>query len=833
MADIPRQLWAKSLSGDPAKRKQEVGSASYRGHIHQVMISTDVLLKEMGEQILQQLGLLQSVSIEEFVQATQLAAYLHDWGKANQHFQEMVRLKSLNQALKILKESGQAPSVKELQLQKLQKQLSRSSQLRGYRQMIRHEVISGILALQVEVYRAWLREKYSHETLMIAVWAAMGHHLKAGLGRNQQLQGEITYIPTGTGDELRIYTQHPDFRAILAMGQKTLGLPKMLPQHDQEVWSKQELLQAMDDLLDEFTEFEQDLSEEKQRLIAAVKATVIAADLAGSALPKEDGETFEDFKEWMQEVLQLTLLPESMEDLLRERLGGKCLYPFQEQVAGSPHRVTWLSAGCGGGKTVAAYAWAKEKALGRKLFFCYPTTGTASQGFIDYVHETKIDGIEAALMHSRADLDRELLFSGDSDPLEADAEKVDARLSAFQAWRNRLIVCTVDTVLGLIQNNRKPLYAWPAVANAAFVFDEVHAYDKRLFGALLKFLRTFRGAPVLLMSASFTTQQRQKIQEVLTELGEEISEEPIPGRADLEALARYDIEWFPEISESKGATEIWQPVIKTLQHHGKVLWVTNSVQSCIELYREAQEKLGQQLPHLKPLIYHSRYRYKDRLEKHNAVIEAFKEDESKGVLAITTQVCEMSLDINADLLISALAPASAVIQRLGRLNRRMESSDEGSRLALIYNWQDQYPYAEEEQQTGYQLMQRTAGSRGVSQTDLATILGELNAREESEVYSCWLEGNWATYPDSLRESGGTVTVLLQEDINQIRQATEERQKIDKDWSFMREAQAWSVPIRIPQPSTKLREWRRCRFYPIAPSDEIIYSEETGAEPCNS
>ena len=127
-------------------------------------------------------------------------------------------------------------------------------------------------------------------------------------------------------------------------------------------------------------------------------------------------------------------------------------------------------------------------------------------------------------MHSRADLDRELLFSGESD----DSEGIDARLMAFQAWRKKLIVCTVDSVLGLIQNNRKPLYSWAAIAQSAFVFDEVHAYDARLFGALLKFIKAFRGAPILLMSASFTPEQLQAIRQVLAEQGEEL-DEPIEG----------------------------------------------------------------------------------------------------------------------------------------------------------------------------------------------------------------------------------------------------------------------------------------------------------------
>ena len=42
---------------------------------------------------------------------------------------------------------------------------------------------------------------------------------------------------------------------------------------------------------------------------------------------------------------------------------------------------------------------------------------------------------------------------------------------------------------------------------------------------------------------------------------------------------------------------------------------------------------------------------------------------------VCSQVAEMSLDLSADLLVTDLAPAPALIQRLGRLNRRAEDGD--------------------------------------------------------------------------------------------------------------------------------------------------------------
>ncbi|MEO0969576.1 MAG: CRISPR-associated helicase Cas3' [Cyanobacteria bacterium J06639_18] len=797
-------LLAKSFQQDDDVKAK--GAAKYTGHISFVMQAADVLIDKLGPSILEQLDI-KHIDLGYFATTVRLGAYLHDWGKANRHFQEMVYLKTL--------EKSSVPKHKDYRERILRERQSD-------RQMLRHEVISGILALQVPSFREWL-EKCPNTNLIIAVWAAMGHHLKIGLGKDGKPSGAIAKIHSGTGDELEIYTGHSDFKAVLKMGRQALGLPKELPEVPTKIWTKDKLEIALKKLHKEFIEFESQLDWEQQKFIAAVKATVIAADLAGSALPLEE----EDFKTWIEEVLSLQLTKKELQKLVRQRLKGKKLRPFQELIAESKHRVKLVKAGCGTGKTVGAYAWGEKWAVGRKLFFCYPTTGTASQGYIDYAHGTEI---EAALMHSRADLDRELLFSGDSD----DSEGINSRLTAFQAWRKKLIVCTVDSVLGLIQNNRKSLYSWAALAQSAFVFDEVHAYDKSLFGALLKFLKAFRGAPILLMSASFTPEQLAAIYQVLSEQGEEFNKEPIRGPKELEELPRYDISYIPEIKEFGELTEVWEPVITALRNKQKVLWVTNSVKTCIDIYRTAQTKLAEQLPELdiKPLIYHSRFRYKDRLNKHEAVIEGFKQDEP--VLAITTQVCEMSLDLSADLLISAIAPAAALIQRLGRLNRRMSKREEGAKLAIIYPWDNSKPYNEAEISTGKKFIQEFAGKTGISQQDLAEFAARINSEEIEEVKSNWLEDNWSTHRGFLREAGYTITVILGEDEKEIWQIAQQKeqeliklgQKQSRMKLFKQEAQKWVVPIRIEKDSW---EWKRRGFYLLTPIGRISYSEEIGAE----
>ncbi len=794
-----KYLLAKSLPTGKYGRS----AGMFTGHIGAVMRAASVLIDQLGPTILAQMGLPAS-ELQRFTATVRLGAYLHDWGKANEHFQVMVRLKALS-TCKSDKEKKSQQRFWKFWKDELKE-----------RQMFRHEVLSGILASQVPSFRAWL-EQCPQADYQVALWAAMGHHLKLG-GKKGRQTDEIAEPTPGSGVTLRIYTGHPHFTALLKMGtdSRYLSLPKTLPIVPEEEWKVGALEEAIDRLHEEFLDFEEDLDEETRRFVAAVKATVLTADIAGSALPN----TQYRLEDWMKQALNLVLDGAEIQALIDQSLGQHSLREFQKQIAASATRITLVQAGCGTGKTVGAYAWGLKYAIGRKLFFGYPTTGTASQGFIDYAGGTPA---EARLMHSRASIDLEnVLFSNEaqreknSDDNE-DAERIDARLTAFDAWQAKLIVCTVDTVLGLIQNNRKPLYSWPALCQSAFVFDEVHAYDERLFGALLRFLKTFRGAPILLMSASFTEGQLGAIRQVVSELGESLT--TIPGPQALEILPRY------RIQQIKAPTDAWAQVEATLSRQQKVLWVTNTVGACVEIYDEAARRLKRF--NVEPLIYHSRYRYADRVKKHQGVVKAF--GLNGPVFAVTTQVCEMSLDLSAFLLVTAMAPAAALVQRLGRLNRKvLEEAGGNVRLAygeicnaLIYPWTEKYPY-EEEIVSGEQLL-ALLPDLDISQENLATAAAQLSSSTPKAVSSNWLDGNWRSFPGPLRNAGHTLTVLLEQDLAEIRKAARRSGK-----HFSLEAQRWTVPITLPN---HYRDWEREGVYLVAPTGAVEYCSQTGAKSC--
>jgi CRISPR-associated endonuclease/helicase Cas3 len=102
----------------------------------------------------------------------------------------------------------------------------------------------------------------------------------------------------------------------------------------------------------------------------------------------------------------------------------------------------------------------------------------------------------------------------------------------------------------------------------------------------------------------------------------------------------------------------------------KVLVVVNTVRKAIELKKKFKETGLQNAK-----LLHSRFILKDRKEKEREIMKFF--DSQERGLWITTQLAEVSLDLDADYLFTELPTADSLIQRMGRCNRKgQKSTDE-------------------------------------------------------------------------------------------------------------------------------------------------------------
>ncbi|MCS7269502.1 MAG: CRISPR-associated helicase Cas3' [Gemmataceae bacterium] len=760
--DTQSLLWAKS--GDPSVSWSR--SMTLAGHLEDVYQAAGRLLDAIADTQLSALGLDKSYS-ERLYRCVRLAAAVHDLGKANDHFQAMI--------------------------------LGRRD-VQQHPQGLRHEWVTVLILQQL---RQWLLPAVGGCEIDFAIveWAVAGHH--PGYDRESPPRS----CPDGAGTELTVLTGHPHFAVILNWLRDTFQLSPNTP----VLSSIRYELTGTDSVFDQLKRWarqarllwEQMTNPYEQRLVAAIKCSLIAADVAGSALPRLTAG-FTDRWAWIGRSLAATPQPGEIQTVVEERARTFTdrqadREQFQHEVATSTAPVTLVKAGCGSGKTQAAYMWAARNHPTRRLYFCYPTTGTATEGFRDYLFEADV---RADLFHSRRDVDFEIILNTGADTIDTSKDgscresEESIRIESLDAWSTPLVACTVDTVLGLIQNHKRGLFAWPALVQSAFIFDEIHAYDDALFGALLRFLKDVPGVPVLLMTASLPAAREEALRDTLRRF-RNLELRIISGPEQWETLPRYHREQLDGVDPL--------PLVQvTLERNGKVLWVCNTVDRVMQTAKRLHE--------LRPLIYHSRFKYVDRVARHQGVITAFRQ--AGPALAICTQVAEMSLDLSADLLITELAPVPAMIQRLGRLNRRARPGSP-TRPWVVLEPENVHPYTQQELDLARSWLAKLP-SHNISQRHLAQNWEQTADKMTAVAESCWLDGGPTTNVKELRQPSWGITVLMEQDVPLVRDQPRQRGR-------------YLLPMSQPPKYLKWQKWPREGGIPVAPSGTIEYNPEYGAQ----
>jgi CRISPR-associated endonuclease/helicase Cas3 len=99
-----------------------------------------------------------------------------------------------------------------------------------------------------------------------------------------------------------------------------------------------------------------------------------------------------------------------------------------------------------------------------------------------------------------------------------------------------------------------------------------------------------------------------------------------------------------------------------LASQARCLVVANTVARAQALYRAIRAQRHDVLP------VHARFTAADRRRLEEQIVQRLGR-QGRGGVVVSTQVCEAGLDISADLLLTELAPADALVQRAGRCAR--------------------------------------------------------------------------------------------------------------------------------------------------------------------
>jgi CRISPR-associated endonuclease/helicase Cas3 len=491
----------------------------------------------------------------EFIAHLRVANLFHDLaGKANQEFQKAVQ-----------------------------------TQGNQIKQTLRHEWLSALF-LHLPQIRVWLES--SNLDLEIITAAVLCHHLKAnrsdwGIPRTQVKEIELYWNYTEVVNTLKKIGKIAEVDNLPDLEQ----LPKKWVKGD-FLWEK-----VYRDANSIGAKFSRQIKRdnEKRSLLLAVKAGLIAADSAASGIFRVDSSNA--IEQWIDTTLhQNSITPEELEakilqpryrDIAKKSQKTFKLKPFQQQAETLGDRVLLLS-GCGTGKTIFAYKW-MQGVLARyqagHIIFLYPTRGTATEGFKDYVSWAPES--DASLLTGTAAYELQQIRENPTDSTEGKDYTHQARLYSLGFWGKRFFSATVDQFLSFLTHNYGGICLLPVLADSVVVIDEVHSFSRGMFDKLVSFLEHF-DIPLLCMTATLPKTRKIELTERLQQkTAKGLTVFPtVEDRSKLKELEKA--ENHPRyIVESTDYDTAYQKAIAAYQQGEKdgirILWVVNTVNRCREI----------------------------------------------------------------------------------------------------------------------------------------------------------------------------------------------------------------------------------------------------------
>lgn len=646
------------------------------------------------------------VSVPDFRRAVLVALVGHDLGKGANEFQTM--LGALEHAYQIAVRSG------------------RPFERPRLRQAVRHEWLSAVLMWRYLL--EWGEDQVGSALWARAVAAAAGHHLKGHHG------------PRGQDDHIVVVYGGRINKHLANIGRFGLRALPRIP-------NARATVERLTELHDEMEESPGFAGQTDDGVAAAIKWTVILCDtLASLDAPPgvEPRATRVIIQAWLQRLFEGRSI-----DFAGRLDPAVCDTPRDFQIeAAEVVNDLLVQVSCGGGKSAAALLAAATRPS-EPLVFTTPLTSASAQLFKDYGDFGR-DGLRTG----RAAVDRRLdpdlarwlqpTPSADSAEEVAEEREAEALMRAFGDLQHEVVYGTVDQVLGLLSYSRSSVLWLLYLVRAQVVFDEFHAYDARLDGWLQRFMELFSGMRCIFLSGTVTPHRAERVREGRPGLTIITSREPV----DPADAARYVLHW---LGDDVGSAR------NVFEEQARALWIVNQV-------RRAQD-LGRDMGHA--LVYHSRFRYRDRVGVHRTFVGAFRSDQP-SVRGIATQVAEMSLDLSASVMITEICPFDALIQRLGRCNRA-DRFPERPADVYLYAPETPHPYVgggrEDAVERSEELVRGLAG-HPVSQRQLDEALASLSAETDPIRPVCPL---LRTMRQTLRDSQPqSVTALLPDDLPVVR-----------------------------------------------------------------
>lgn len=353
-----------------------------------------------------------------------------------------------------------------------------------------------------------------------------------------------------------------------------------------------------------------------------------------------------------------------------------------------------VEAPMGVGKTEAALAasyrrWTEGGERG--LYFALPTQLTSNrihERVAAFLENVVADSSVLALVHGNAWMNPKKILN--ILPTAGDVEGAADLSDWYASGRKSLLAAfgtgTIDqAIMSCLPVKHSALRLF-ALSGKVVIIDEVHSYDpytSALVDRTVKWLLEV-GCTVIVLSATLSSGRRKSLVEAAGAEEPEISSayplitKVIQGNSHSEAIPvdaadlhsnRVSIETVSNASE-----DIWQNLADAAESGACVVVIRNAVALAQESYRQIKSRCRDR--GIKFGLLHSRFpQFKRDQSEGEWMADLGKNGQTRpqGCILVATQVIEQSVDIDADLLVTDLAPVDLILQRLGRLHRHHRS----------------------------------------------------------------------------------------------------------------------------------------------------------------